>query len=186
MLCAAPGLAQDKAPALCPDKEDPIPRGLLLSTSLGPALWLGEVGADSKLGMLSHFSLGWEFLPYLGLEATWSSGFNDTDQPHPPADGSFSTHALQARIRLNLPLDRFDLFAHGGVGMMWARPDILVRVDGFNSDLHLAWSADLGFAWHSSRKRIWLGAQAGVLGGVDFPGYLLNLSAVIGLSLDLF
>jgi len=178
-LTGAPASAEEA----CPKPKDSIPRGMIVSTGVGPSFWLGDVGSDSQVGMNYHFNLGYELLPYLGFEASWTTGSHNTDQPHPPAEGSYSTYALQGLLRVNLPLGRFDLFAHGGAGLMWAQPDILVRVEDFNSDLHLAWSADLGFAWHSSRRRIWLGAQAGVLGGVDFPGYLLSASVVIGLSL---
>ncbi|MBN2495228.1 MAG: hypothetical protein JXR96_11590 [Deltaproteobacteria bacterium] len=168
---------------VCPPLPEAIPRGLNVHTSLGPALWLGDVGSYSQVGLAFRFGAGYELLPWVGLEAVWTTGHHATDQPAPPAPGTFTTHALHAVVKANLPLERFDLFAKGGFGMQWSKPDILVRVEGFDGQLCAAWLAGLGFAWHTPRKHVWLGAEVAVFGAIDFPGYLLSATGVLGFTL---
>jgi hypothetical protein len=122
-------------------------------------------------------------LEWLAIEASWTTGFNATDQPRPPAPGAFATYLFHAGLRANLPLDRFDLFLRGGVGLQWSTPDILVRVDGFDSRVHLSWLGGLGFYWHTPHRRFWIGLEADAMGGLEFPGILLTGFAVVGCTL---
>ncbi len=183
LALAAPTLAEDAPGPSCPAAEPAVPRGLVLRSSLGPAVWVGDVGRDSRPGVAFTFGAAWEFLPYLAVEASYRSGMHDTDQPRPPSAGSFTTHAFHAGARVGGPVDTFDLFVRGGVGFQWSTPDILVRVDGFDSDSRLSWLGGLGFTWHTPRRRFWIGFEADAMGGVGFPGILITAAAVIGCTL---
>jgi len=169
--------------ASCPAAEPAVPRGLALRSSLGPAVWVGQVGRNSRPGIAFTFGAAWEFLPYLAIEADYRAGMNDTDQPRPPAAGSFTTHALHAGLRVGGPVDAFDLFVRGGVGLQWSSPDILVRVAGFDSDSHLSWLGGAGFTWHTPRRRFWIGLEADAMGAKDFPGIMITAAGVIGCTL---
>ncbi len=180
---ADPSGSPDPAPTACPDPAPRVPRGLILRSALGPAVWLGEVGADSRPGLAFTFAAGWELWDFLAIEAAYRAGFHETDQPQPPAPGAFTTHALHGGLRLGWPLQRFDLFARGGVGVQWSTPDILVRVDGFDGDRRLSWLGGLGMIWHTPRRRFWIGFEADAMGGVGLPGVLLTVAGVVGCTL---
>jgi hypothetical protein len=167
----------------CPAPEDAIPRGLQLRASVGPAVWVGDVGPQAEVGAVFTFLAAYEVWPYLAVEAAWTSALHDTDQPAPPQPGTFTTHAAHGGLRLALPLGRFDLFARGGVGVQWVRPDILVRVEGFDGDVRLGWLGGLGFAWHTPRRHIWLGLEADAQGALGFPGILVTAHALLGWTL---
>lgn len=183
LLALGPVSAKDNSPAQCPEAPSSVPRGLTVRTSLGPALWVGEMGPDVALGMALTFGAGWEFFDWLALEAVFSAGYHNTDQAQPPAPGTFSTLALHAAVRFNLPLDPFDLFLLGGFGFQQSQPDILVRVDSFDTDNHMSWLGGLGFVWHTPRRRFWIGMQANAMGGIEFPGILVRVSGLIGCTL---
>ncbi len=167
----------------CPEPPLAIPRGLYISANLGPAFWLGDVGKYSKPGLGFSFSLAYEWFSFLATEVTYNVGMNETDQRSPPAPGSFTTHGFYAGLRLNLPVQRFDLFARGGIGTQWSTPDILVRLDGFDKDAHLAWLGGLGFVWHTPRRHFWLGLESRAMGAVDFPGVMLEALLMVGCNL---
>ncbi|HOX44601.1 MAG TPA: hypothetical protein PK668_13460 [Myxococcota bacterium] len=184
----APGAGRaEEAPAPegaeCPAPEDAIPRGLQLRASVGPAVWVGAVGPMADVGAVFSFQAAYELWPYLAVEAAWTSALHDTDQPAPPQPGTFTTHAAHGGLRLALPLGRFDLFARGGVGVQWVRPDILVRVEGFDGDLRLGWLGGLGFVWHTPQRHLWLGLEADAQGALGFPGILLTAHALLGWTL---
>ncbi len=180
----APSAGQDAtAPADCPDPADRVPRGLTLRSALGPAVWLGAVGADSRPGLAFTFAAGWELWDFLAIEAAYRAGFHETDQPHPPAAGAFTTHALHGGLRLGWTLERFDLFARGGIGVQWSAPDILVRVENFDGRSRLSWLGGLGMTWHTPRRRFWIGIETDAMGGVGFPGVLLTVAGVVGCTL---
>jgi|GEM_PF-2308016 len=78
LILAAPAAATPPAgggpgtaAADCPDPADRAPRGLILRSSLGPAVWLGEVGADSRPGLAFTFAAGWELWDFLAVEAAY-------------------------------------------------------------------------------------------------------------------
>lgn len=183
LALAAPAAAEDAPGAKCPSAEPAVPRGLVLRSSLGPAVWVGQIGRDSRPGVAFTFGAAWEFLPYLAVEVDYRTGMHETDQPRPPSSGSFTTYAFHAGARVGGPVDSFDLFVRGGVGFQWSTPDILVRVDGFDSDSRLSWLGGLGFSWHTPRRRFWIGFEADAMGGVDFPGIMITAAAVIGCTL---
>lgn len=167
----------------CPGPPLSIPRGLYVDANIGPAFWLGEVGKYSKPGIGLSFGLAYEWLSYVATELSYNVGMHETDQQSPPSPGSFSTHGFYGSVRLNLPLERIDIFGRGGLGIQWSTPDILVRVEGFDKDAHLSWLAGLGFVWHTPRKRFWLGIETRALGAVDFPGIMLESSVVLGCNI---
>ena len=177
-----PALAEEP-PAACPTAEPAVPRGLVLRSAVGPAFWVGDIASDSRPGIAFTFGAAWEFFPYLAVEADYRAGMHDTAQPRPPSAGSFTTHALHAGVRAGGPVDSFDLFVRGGVGMQWSTPDILVRVDGFDSDSRLSLLGGLGFTWHTPRRRFWIGFEADAMGGLGFPGIMITAAAVIGATL---
>ena len=183
LLSFGPLSAQEASPAQCPEPPSSVPRGLTVRTSLGPAMWVGEMGPDVALGMSLTFGAGWEFFEWLALEGIFSAGYHSTDQAQPPAPGTFSTLAVHAALRFNLPLDPFDLFLLGGFGFQQSQPDILVRVDGFDADGHMSWLGGLGFVWHTPRRHFWIGMQADAMGGIEFPGILVRVSGLIGCTL---
>jgi len=37
--------------------------------------------------------------------------------------------------------------------------------------------------WHTPRRHVWIGLELDALGAVDFPGFLVLVSAVIGVTL---
>jgi hypothetical protein len=178
------GPAAAAAPeADCPPPPEAIPRGLQVRAAIGPAIWTGQVGANSRVGFSFSLQAAYELWPFLALEATWNSAVHETDQPPPPLPGTFSTHALHGGLRLALPLGRFDLFARGGVGLQWTRPDILVRIEGFDSDFKLGWLGGAGFVWHTPRKHFWLGLEGDAQGAVGFPDVLVSVHLLVGWTL---
>jgi hypothetical protein len=182
LLLAGQRLRAEEAPS-CPPWEPPMLRGLQVRTSLGTGIWVGEVGKASRPGLALVFGADYEFFPWLAVEASYSLGFNGTDQDAPPTAGNFTTQAFHAGPRLTLPLDPFDLFLRGGVGWMGAQPDILVRIEKFDGKLRFGWMGGLGFLYHTPRRRVFVGFEASVLGAIDFPGYLLVCNAVLGVTL---
>jgi hypothetical protein len=185
MFLAVPAtpVARAEQPPACEPQEPRVPRGFSVRTALGPAFWTGDVGGDSHPGMMFVFGAGYELFSWLAVEATWASGFHETDQPRPPAPGSFATHVLNGGLRLALPLEPFDLFLRGGAGIMWSRPDILVRIPRFDGKTRVGWLGGAGFNWHTPRRHVWIGLEVDALGAVDFPGILVLASAVIGVTL---
>lgn len=183
LVLAAPGATAQDTPAGCEPQAPLVPRGFAVRTALGPAFWTGAVGQASRPGLAFVFGAGYELFSWLALEATWASGFHETDQPRPPARGSFATHALHGGLRLGLPLDPFDLFLRGGAGITWAQPDILVRIPRFDGRSRVGWMGGAGFHWHTPRRHVWVGLEIDVLGAVDFPGMLILGSAVMGVTL---
>jgi hypothetical protein len=117
------------------------------------------------------------------IEAGWCTGFYDTDQPNPPAPGSFATHALHGSLRLGLPLATFDLYLRGGAGWMWSQPDILVRIPEFDSQLRLSWLGGAGFTWHTPRRHVWVGLEGNALGAGGLPGVMIVGTVVLGVTL---
>jgi hypothetical protein len=169
--------------ATCPPLPDTVPRGLVLKTSLGPAFWVGDMGQVSRPGIAFGFSAGYELFSWLAVEAIWTTGIHATDQPPPPQQATFTTQVLQGALRLGIPLGRFDLFARGGVGMLWSRPDVLRDVDGFDGQERLAYSGGAGVTWHSPRRYVWLGFDLSAMGAKDFPGIWLLATMSLGITL---
>jgi hypothetical protein len=167
----------------CEPVKPKVLRGLAVRAALGPAFWIGEVGKDTRPGFAFTFGAGYEFTSWLALELSWSSGAHDTDQPAPPAPGSFSTHAVHGGLRLGVPVGSLDLFLRGGAGWMWSRPNILVRVEKFDGQVRIGWLGGAGVTWHTPRRHVWVGLEGNVLGAVDFPGMLILAGVVIGVTL---
>jgi len=178
----AQALPVSAQPPECQPAEPAVPRGLVIRTALGPAFWTDSVGGASEPGLGFVFGAGYEFFSWLAVEINWASGFHDTNQKRPPAPGSFSTHALHAGARVNLPLGPFDIFLRGGGGFLLAEPDILVRISAFDGQPRLSWLGGLGFVWHTPRRRVWIGLEATAIGAGGFPGTLILSSALIGVT----
>jgi hypothetical protein len=178
LLAASPGLSDTE----CQPAEPAVARGLVVRTALGPAFWTDRVGSASKPGLGFVFGAGYELFSWLALEVNWSSGFHDTNQPRPPAPGSFATYALHAGLRANVPIGPFDIVARGGGGFMLAQPDILVRISAFDGQARLSWLGGLGFVWHTPRRRVWIGLEATAIGAGGFPGTLIMASTLIGVT----
>ncbi len=183
LLALAGAARSGSEPPACPEPPSGVPRGLFIRSALGPAVWFGSVGRDSKPGLAFSFGAGWEFFSWLAVEAAWTAGFHDTDQPRPPAPGSYTTHAFHGGLRFGLPLGRFDLFLRGGAGVQWSRPDILVRIERFDAQSRFSWLGGLGFTWHTPRRHFWIGLQADAMGALDFPGVLVTVSGAVGCTL---
>jgi hypothetical protein len=166
----------------CPEPPG-ILRGLTFRTSTGPAKWTGEIGKDSALGYSISFGAGWEWLSWLATEAFWTVDFHDSDQAYPPAAKAFSTQAVHVGLRLNLEIDRFDLFLRGGGGILWSRPDIFVRMEEFNGQTSTSWMGGAGFIWHTLRRRFCLGFEISAMGAKNWPGILLSTSVLLGVTL---
>lgn len=167
----------------CEPVKPKVLRGPVVRAAIGPAFWIGEVGQDSRPGFGLTFGAGYEFTSWLALEISWSSGTHDTDQPVPPAPGSFSTHAVHGGLRLGVPVGPFDIFLRGGAGWMWSRPNILVRVEKFDGQVRIGWLGGAGVTWHTPRRHVWVGLEGNVLGAVDFPGMMIMAGVVIGVTL---
>jgi len=167
----------------CPPIKPDVLRGPVVRAAVGSAIWVGEVGEQSRPGFGITIGAGYEFFSWLALELSWSSGAHDTDQPAPPAPGSFSTHAVHGGLRLGVPVGSFDIFLRGGAGWMWSRPNILVRIEKFDGQVRAAWMGGAGFTWHTPRRHVWVGLEGSVLGAVDFPGMMIMAGAVIGVTL---
>jgi hypothetical protein len=180
LLTALPAGAEEEK---CPPVKPEVLRGPVVRAALGSAVWVGEVGEQSRPGFGITIGAGYEFFSWLALEVSWSSGTHDTDQPAPPAPGSFSTHAVHGGLRLGVPVGSFDIFLRGGAGWMWSRPNILVRIEKFDGQARLGWMGGAGFTWHTPRRHVWIGLEGSVLGAVDFPGMLIMAGAVIGVTL---
>jgi hypothetical protein len=176
-MLAGSGTAQEAA---CPPWEPESLRGWQVRTAVGPAIWFGDIGQVSHPGLAFSFETGYEFFSWLAVEASFLSGYHSTNQPAPPLPGTFNTQALHAGLRLSLPLGAFDLFLRGGVGLMWSRPDILVRIESFDGQTQFGWRGGLGFYAHTPRRRVFLGAEVSALGGMDVAGILLMGTGVLG------
>ncbi len=175
---------QAAAEEACQPAEPKVPRGIVLRTALGAAVWTGEVGDSSQVGLGFTFGAGYEFFSWLAVEGSWSTGFHDTNQPFPPASGNFATHAFHFTSRFTLPLDAFDLFLRGGVGWSWSQPDILLRIEEFDASPRFSWLGGGGFTWHTPRRKVWVGLECNAIGSISsFPGIWIVSSAVLGVTL---
>ena len=89
LLVCLPLAGTAEAEEACEPAEPRVPRGLNVRASLGPAVWVGDVAEFSQPGLGFTFGVAYEFFSWAALEASWSTGFHNTDQPRPPAPGSF-------------------------------------------------------------------------------------------------
>ncbi len=178
-----PALTKAELPP-CTVVEPQALRGWLFKAAMGPAVWTGPVGESSALGIGLTLGTGYEFLSWLAVEATWTSGLHDTRQPSPPAPGSFATHAFHFGGRLAWPMYPFDFFVRGGAGWTWSIPNILIRIEEFDGQAQLSWLGGAGIIWHTPRRRVWLGLECNAIGAINSAlGTWIVSTAVLGVTL---
>jgi hypothetical protein len=168
-------LTKDTRPAAAdpntppPDAPPPVPykRTVVLDSSLGAMVFLGEFGKVAPPGPWLHTQLGYEVLKWLMLFGEGELAFTDTSRKQdPPKTRAFAIFGGGGGVRFTIRFtDRVGVYAQGSVGMMKADVGTnALGILGFRDAeaLNVYLGGRLGFEWFQLDRHFALGLTLGV------------------------
>ncbi len=165
----------------CPPQQVAM-KSFHVQISGGPAFWTANLGQSSEVGFALQLQTGLDLTSWLSMEITWSSGMHSSHQEFPPSRANLAVNGMHASMKLDVPINRFELSAIAGVGILWIQPKNLIAGIGLNRPSFPSWLGGIRFLWHTYRRRISLGFQISAIGADDIPDIWIIGSGLVGAS----